>query len=175
MNWTGKTASIFVRNSRLSLLLLIALFAWGAISYLVTPKQYNPRIVAPSFFIQVEFPGADKREVLEQVTRPLENILADIPGVEDIYSVTHHGGRAEVTVNFYVGEDLDSARITLKDRIDSRLDLAPLGILPPRISSIDPDDVPVLTIALESDELDAVALRKFAFRLRDRLIDTGGA
>jgi multidrug efflux pump subunit AcrB len=188
MNWTARLATIFVRNRRLSLLLTIALFLWGGLSYLAAPRQYNPRIVAPAFQIFVEFPGASRAEVLEQVTRPLENVLADLSGVEDIFTVTEAGGRVAATVNFFVGEDLDSAKITLDDALRSNLNLSPLGIQPPLIQSIDPDDVPVLTIALSATEeaqsrnavavearTDPVKLRKLAFRLRESLVQVPGA
>ena len=82
------------------------------------------------------------------------------------------------TVNFFVGEDLDSAKIRLDDTIRSNLDLSPLGIEAPLIQSVDPDDVPVLTIALHpASEAagDPVALRKLAFRVRERLVQVPGA
>ncbi|MCB1146287.1 MAG: efflux RND transporter permease subunit, partial [Leptospiraceae bacterium] len=173
-NWTGKIAQTFVTNKRLSLLLMVSLFIWGAFSFWNTPRQYNPKITAPAFRIQVDFPGASRSEVLEQVTKPLENTLAQIPAIEDIFSVTVEGGMASIIANFYVGEDEDSAKITLNDRIQSDLNLAPLGIQPPRIESINPDDVPVLVIALESQSVSPGDLRKFAFRLRDKLINVEG-
>ncbi|HPJ37696.1 MAG TPA: efflux RND transporter permease subunit, partial [Spirochaetota bacterium] len=117
MNWTGKLARVFVKNGRLSLLIIITLFIWGIASFYATPKQYNPKITAPSFQIQVDYPGASRSEVLEQVTKPLEHILADIPGVDDIYSVSMRGGSSIVNVNFHVGEDFDSAIIMVDDRI----------------------------------------------------------
>ncbi|HON78235.1 MAG TPA: efflux RND transporter permease subunit [Spirochaetota bacterium] len=169
MNWTGKLARVFVKNGRLSLLIIITLFIWGIASFYATPKQYNPKITAPSFQIQVDYPGASRSEVLEQVTKPLEHILADIPGVDDIYSVSMRGGSSVVNVNFHVGEDFDSAIIMVDDRIQRNFDLVPLGIAPPKVRSIDPDDVPVMTIALTSEKVDPVGLRKFAFKLRDRL------
>ena len=175
MNWTGRLAEIFVRNGRLSLLLVGTLFAWGALAFLFTPKQYNPKITAPAFQIHISLPGASREEVLEQVTKPLENVLADIPGVDDIYSVTKSGGSADVTVNFEVGRDPDSAKVTLNDKIESNLNLAPLGIEPPRIRSIDPDDVPVMTLALHGSKRSPVELRKLAFRLRERLALVPGA
>ncbi len=174
-NWTGKLASIFVNNGRLSLLILFTLFIWGGISYFSTPRQYNPRIVAPAFQIVVDFPGADRAEVVEQVTRPLENTVLDIPGVEDVYSVSMPGGRSIVNVNFYVGEDANAAKITLNDRIQSNMDLSPLGVNGPFIRSIDPDDVPVIQIALKSTEVGPVEMRKFAYRLAERLTTVEGA
>jgi multidrug efflux pump subunit AcrB len=174
LNITGQITSLFVKNGRLSLLLLITLFIWGFFSFSLTPKQYNPRIVAPAFQVQVEYPGATRNEVLEQVTKPLENVIRDISGVEDIFSVTYHGGQTIITVNFFVGEDLDSAKITLTDRIHSRIDLAPLGIKSPLIRSIDPDDVPIMTLAVSSEKVDPIELRRYAFKLRQRLIQVEG-
>ncbi|MCB1304047.1 MAG: efflux RND transporter permease subunit, partial [Leptospiraceae bacterium] len=174
-NWTGRIAAIFVNNGRLSLLILFTLFIWGGIAYFSTPRQYNPKIVAPAFQIVVDFPGADRSEVLEQVTKPLENTVLDIQGVEDVYSASMPGGRSIVNVNFYVGENADAAKITLNDRIQSNMKLAPIGIKGPYIRSIDPDDVPVIQIALKSEEMDPVALRKFAHRLAERLTIVPGA
>ena len=175
LNWTGRLARYFIGNGKLTLLTALALLVWGLISFAVTPKKYNPTIVAPAFRIIVDYPGASRTEVLEQVTKPLENVLTDIPGVEDIYSVTENGGRAVVNVNFYVGENFDAAKTAVSDRIRSDMHLAPLGIAPPAIASIDAEDVPILTLALDSDEVDDVGLRKFAFRLRDRLSTVAGA
>jgi multidrug efflux pump subunit AcrB len=169
MNWTGKIARFFVVKGRLSLLSLITLFAWGAISFVAAPKQYNPTITAPAFQVVVDYPGHTQSEVLEQITKPLENVISDIPGVEDIFSTTTQGGQSILTVNFFVGEDFHKAKIALTDRLRSDSDLAPLRSSAPQISTIDPDDVPVLTIAVSSDEIGPIELRKFAFRLRDRL------
>ncbi len=174
MNWTGKLAQIFIRNGNLSLLIVISVFIWGIFSFILTPKQYNPKITAPSFQVVINYPGASKNEVVEEVTKPLERVLANIPGIEDIYSVSYGGGRAVLNVNFYVGEDVDSAKITLDDRIRSNMHLIPMGIDNPVIVSIDPEDVPVMTVALTSSGMNPVELRKFAFRLRDRLGNVPG-
>ena len=175
LNWTGRITRLFVENGRLTLLLALTLLGWGLFAFATTPRQYNPRITAPAFELVVEFPGASRREVLEQVTRPLENVISDIPGVEDVYSVTTRGGRSVVRANFFVGEDPQAAKILLSDRIQSNLNLAPLGIQAPLIRSIDPDDVPVMTIALYGANTDPIALRKLGFRLRDRLRTVAGA
>jgi|GEM_PF-5155264 len=169
MNWTGRLAQIFIRNGNPSLLIVISIFLWGIISFLMTPKQYNPQITAPSFQVIINYPGASKNEVVEEVTKPLERVLANIPGIEDVYSVSRRGGMAQFNITFYVGEDMDSAKITLDDRIRSNMHLIPVGIDQPIISSVDPEDVPVMTIALTSHKANPVELRKFAFRLRDRL------
>lgn len=154
--------------------MVITLFVWGFFSFVFTPKQYNPRIVAPAFQVLVEYPGASREEILKQITKPLENVIRDIPQVEDIFSVTYHGGMSAINVNFYVGEDFDLAKITLTDRINSRVGDIPMGAKRPVIRSIDPDDVPIMTLALSSQKLDPIELRRYGFQLRQKLIQVAG-
>jgi multidrug efflux pump subunit AcrB len=171
----SKLTEFFLKNARISLLVTLGLSIWGVFSFFLTPKQYNPRIVAPAFRIYIEYPGKSREDILEQITKPLESLIADIPEVEDVYSVTKNGGYAVLTVNFFVGEDSEKAKITLTDRINSKLNLAPLGIRPPLISSIDPDDVPILSLAIQSNEKSPSELRRFAFKLKEQLTSIEGA
>jgi multidrug efflux pump subunit AcrB len=169
MNIFGRIARYFLENKQLSVLILIGIILWGMISFAVMPKQYNPDIVAPAFLISAEFPGATVDEVYQIVSKPLEDVLNELPGVENIYSRSIHGGRTETIVEFFVGEDMHSSMIQLRQKISSRLNLSPLGVSDPYIATIDPEDLPIMTLAFYSDTLDAVALRKRAFALRDRL------
>ncbi len=169
MNWTGKLAKFFIENGKLTFLILVSFFLWGAISFLNITKKYNPTIVAPAFQVRVDAPGASREEMLVQVTKPLENVITDIAGVEDVYSVTARGGVSIVNVNFYVGEDLNAAKISLNDRLQSDMNLAPLGISQPKVTSIDPEEVPVITTILSSKKLNPVELRKLAWKVRDEL------
>jgi multidrug efflux pump subunit AcrB len=169
LNWTGRFSRYFVYNGKLTSLLLITLFVGGLFSFFQTPKKYNPTIVAPAFQITIDYPGSTRSEILEQITKPLERVLTDIPGVEDVFSVSLKGGRVIVTVNFFVGEDLDASKVALNDRLQSDGDLAPLGLPTPNVKTLDPEDIPVLVLAVESERLGAIELRKFGFRLRDLL------
>lgn len=174
MNWTGHLAKYFIDNGKLTGILMLGLFIWGILSFSLTPKKYNPTIVAPAFKVTVQVPGASREEVLEEVTKPLENVITDIAGVEDVYSMTVKGGMAIVYVNFYVGEDLNNAKISLNDRLQSDARLAPRGIIGPIVESLDPEDVPVVQIALTSDKLSLVELRKLGFEIKDQLSSVEG-
>ena len=174
MNWTGNLAHFFIKKGKLTFLILISLFLWGYMSFMATPKKYNPTIVAPAFQVTVKAPGSSQEEVLEQITKPLENVITDIDGVEDIYSATFQGGMAVINVNFYVGEDLNQAKVSLADRLRSDESLAPMGIMEPEIVTLNPEEVPVLTIALTSDKLGPIDLRKKAWLVRDQLSQVDG-
>lgn len=174
MNWTGNLAHFFIRKGKLTFLILVSLFLWGYMSFLATPKKYNPTIVAPAFQVTVKAPGSSQEEILEQITKPLENVITDIDGVEDIYSATFHGGMVVINVNFYVGEDLNKAKVSLTDRLRSDSSLAPLGIMEPEVVTLNPEEVPVVTVALTSNSLSPIELRKKAWLVRDQLSQIEG-
>ncbi len=169
LGFAGKIAYTFVMNRRLSLLLILTLFAWGIFSFFITPKQYNPEIVAPAFQVITEFPGASSEEVQELVTKPLENKIADIRGVDDVMSQSMEGGLSILTVKFFVGESIEDSKIKLSQKILGGLDERPKGASLPLIKEINPDDVPIMTIALSSGELSPIALRKLALDIKDEI------
>jgi multidrug efflux pump subunit AcrB len=169
VNIFGKICQYFVMNKKLSLLIFFGIIFWGVLSFIMTPKQYNPEITAPSFNMTVDFPGATAREVYEMVTRPAEDVIQQIPGVDEIYSQSYHGGRSIITVLFHVGENFDESKIRLRQRISSNLDLQPMGVDNILIESIDPDDLAIMTIGLFSNNLDPVSLRKRALKIRNKL------
>ncbi|MFH1356566.1 MAG: efflux RND transporter permease subunit [bacterium] len=174
MNVFGSLCKNFVVNEKLSLLLFIGITLWGIISFTLTPKQYNPEITAPAFEITVGFPGHTAQETYELVTKPLEDVVQEIPGVDEIYSQSHHGGQSIVTVLFDVGKDFDLSKIRLRQRLDTNLNLKPLGVENILVEAIDPDNLAIMTLGLFSDTLDPVSLRKQAFEIRNELKKVNG-
>lgn len=77
MNWTGNLAHFFITNGKLTFLILISLFLWGHLSFLATPKKYNPTIVAPAFQVTVKAPGSFQEEIPELITKPSRGIFYD--------------------------------------------------------------------------------------------------
>ncbi len=75
----------------------------GILALMFTPREEEPQIVVPMVDVFVEAPGLSATQVERQVTIPLEKLLAQIPGVEHVYSSTGTG-RASVTLSFYEGQ-----------------------------------------------------------------------
>ncbi|MDH4330006.1 MAG: efflux RND transporter permease subunit [Candidatus Moranbacteria bacterium] len=165
----GKLAKIFIINKELSVITIVALFAWGIFSFVIMPKQYNPEIVAPAFNIVTEFPGASSSEVYELITRPMEDKIRELPKVDKIMSQSKNGGASIVTVQYFIGENLEDAKTEISKKIEGNMDLKPLGANDPIIKSIDPDDVPIITIGITSESLSMESLRALAFDVKDEL------
>ena len=89
-------------NSPLTPLLLIAALVAGAIALVALPREEEPQISVPMVDIIVTANGYKADEAVELVTRPLEDIVKGINGVEHVYSQTVDD-RVVVTARFFVG------------------------------------------------------------------------
>lgn len=165
----GRIAKVFVMNEKLTLLLMIFLFSWGIFSFALTPKQYNPNIVAPAFQVITEFPGATENEIFELISKPMENVVMDIDGVDVVMSESHDGGVSILIIKFFVGEDMEESKIKLQQKFNSNMNLRPLGSSVPLIKTIDPDEVPILVLGIKSSFYNQIELRRFSLKLRDHL------
>lgn len=169
-----RTARFFVQNKQLSLLLVIVSFVFGFLAFYNTPKQYDPEITLPAFRIVTSFPGATAEEVEKLVTAPVEDKLIEITGVDKISSQSIGGGQSIVTVIFKIGSGLDASKTQVIEKMQSNLNLAPLGVGSPLIQQIDPENVPVMTIAITGKEFTQEGLRAFAFDIKEKLKSVPG-
>src|SRR5687767_3926732 len=86
----GTIARTFI-DSRLTPLIVIASLLLGVGAVLLLPREEEPQIVVPMVDVFVQMPGATPKEIEERVTRPMEKLIWEIPGVEYIYSTTSPG------------------------------------------------------------------------------------
>ncbi|MBF0218585.1 MAG: efflux RND transporter permease subunit [Gammaproteobacteria bacterium] len=156
----GKMAKVFV-HSPLSPLLFFAFLAMGVLGLMFTPRQEDPQISVPMIDIMLSYPGATSQDVAGLAIEPLERIMSEIPGVKHVYSVAMRG-EGMVTVQFDVGEELGPSIVKVHDKIQSNMNKIPPGVQPPLVVPKGPDDVPVVTLTLWSDELDDGIMRTVA-------------
>src|SRR5512136_1261563 len=163
----GRLAHAFI-NSKLTPLVLIASIAMGIAAVLLLPREEEPQIIVPMIDIFVAMPGASAAEVESRVTRPMERLLWQIPGVEYIYSTASPGANMTI-VRFYVGEDEEKSIVRLNQKMFANFDLIPPGASQPLIKPRSIDDVPFLALTLWSNELDGFQIRRAAAELRNDL------
>ena len=165
MGLAGKIAHFFI-DSKLTPLIIVAslLLGVGAISAL--PREEEPQIIVPMIDIFVRMEGASSQEVEERVTKPMEKLLWEIPGVEYIYS-TSSPGLSMVVVRFYVGEDEQGAIVRLQSKLLANYDRIPQGASPPLVKPRYIDDVPILTLTFWGENVDHYTLRRVAAEVED--------
>jgi len=163
----GKLAHAFI-HSKLTPLILIAAIAMGIAAVLMLPREEEPQIIVPMIDVMVSFPGASAREVETRVTKPMERLLWEIPGVEYVYSTSMPGSSMAI-VRFYVGEDEEESIVRLNQKMFANFDLIPPGASQPLIKPRSIDDVPFMALTLWSHELDGFQIRRVAAELRNEL------
>lgn len=169
LNIAGRMANVFVSNREINVLAIVFIVFWGIASFILMPKAYNPDIVAPAFTITTDFPGATASQVKELITRPTEDAVSELPGIDQLISHSFDGGRSVVMAQFKVGTSAENAKISLSQKLKDNLGRKPIGAEDPSVTTMDPDDVLILSIALTSDSRSPQSLRNSAFELADEL------
>ncbi len=161
----GKLANAFI-DSKLTPLIIVSSILLGLGAVLVLPREEEPQIIVPMIDVFVQMPGASAKEVEERVTKPMEKLIWEIPGVEYIYS-TSSPGFAMAVVRFRVGEDEERSIVRLNQKMFANFDLIPPGASPPLIKPRYIDDVPILALTFWSSRYDHMMLRRIAAQLDD--------
>jgi multidrug efflux pump subunit AcrB len=165
--FTGRLAALFI-DSRLTPIVIAASILLGAFSVLMLPREEEPQIKVPMVDVIVSMPGSTAAEVENRMTRPMEKLLWEIPGVEYLYS-TSNPGNAMTVVRFVVGTNLEEALVRLNQKMQANFDRIPLGGSLPLIKPRSIDDVPVLALTFHSATQDHLTLRRLAAQLDDEI------
>ena len=149
---SGRIARYF-QDSQLTPLVALVAFLLGLFAVGVTPREEEPQINVTMANVFIPFPGASVADVESLVSTPAEQVLSQMEGIEHVYSVTRPG-MSILTVQFKVGVPRIDAIVRLRDTMSANRDWAPpeLGILEPVIKPKGIDDVPVVSLALWSDD-----------------------
>src|SRR5262245_16687376 len=107
----GRMAAAFIQ-SKLTPLFIFTSMALGLMAIVALPREEEPQIIVPMVDVMVEMPGATPADVEQRITRPIEQLLWEVPGVEYVYS-TSSTGQSMVIVWFKVNEQHEYAAIRL--------------------------------------------------------------
>ena len=172
VNIAGRLASVFL-ESKITPLMILALFMVGALALLMTPREYNPQIVVPAASIVVAKPGAGPEEIHNLVVKPLEAIMNAQSGVDHTFGYAANDFGV-VTVQFEVGQNQEDSLVKLYNQLMQNMDRIPPGASDPMVRPVNVDDVPILTLTLSSREHDDQRLREVAARLLEHLRNVEG-
>jgi multidrug efflux pump subunit AcrB len=163
--FAGRMASLFI-DSKLTPIIVAASLLLGLFAILVLPREEEPQIKVPMIDVMVAMSGASVREVESRVSRPLEKLLWEIPGVEYLYSTAMPGADLTI-VRFKVGEDLEKSLVKLNQKLQTNFDRIPLGVSFPLVKPRTIDDVPILALTFHSARYDHYTLRRIAAQMDD--------
>ncbi|MCL4811772.1 MAG: efflux RND transporter permease subunit [Vicinamibacteraceae bacterium] len=132
----------------------------GAISLIRLPVDLMPDVSFPSLTIRVSYAGVGPREMEEIVTRPIEQSVSAVAGLEQINSTSREGSSI-VRLNFAYGTDINVAADDVRSRLDRVRGRLPEDADPPVVFKFDSTVFPIVWIGVAGD-FDDVTLREIA-------------
>jgi HAE1 family hydrophobic/amphiphilic exporter-1 len=137
-----------IRNPVPVVLLFIGLVIAGMLSYARLPVKQFPNIQFPVVAVTVTQSGAAPGEMETQITRPVEDAIAGITGVDNVQSVVTQGV-STTSIQFNMGEDLQKKTDEVRAKIDQTRMVLPRDIDEPQITQVEIDSAfPIITYAV---------------------------
>ena len=140
----------FIKRPIGTSLLAIGVFVVGLISYTLLGISALPQVTFPAIWVSASQPGASATTMASTVTAPLERHLGQIPGIDTMRSRSSDGS-AFVLLFFNSGVDIDAAAQQVDAAINAAVPDLPSGLSMPQWHKANPNDDPVISLALTSD------------------------
>ena len=170
-----KISDICIKRPVFATVLSLVIMLLGIVSYTRLPVREYPKIDEPVVTVNTNYRGASAEIIESQVTKPLEDSLAGIEGVEVITSISR-AESSQISVRFKLERAPDSAASDVRDRVSRVRNKLPLAVDEPVIAKVEADANPVIWIAFSSDKHSALEVTDVATRIvKPRLQTLPGA
>jgi len=163
-------AAASVRRPITTVMAFLIVILLGSIAFWRLPVDLMPELVYPTLTVRTDYPNVGPQEVEDLITRPIEEAVAAIAGVETITS-TSSEGQSAVRVAFTWGTDLDEAADEIRTRVDRIRGRLPEDAETPTVFKFDLASFPILYLGVSSTTMDAVALREFTEERIERRLE----
>ena len=133
--------------------LTVSVIVFGVLAYLSLPVNDLPVVDYPVISVQANYPGASPDTVANNIATPLERQFMQINGLELVTSQSTEG-HVSFTLQFALDKSIDAAATDVQTAISQATGSLPTDLpSPPTYSKTNPNDQPILYIALTSDSV----------------------
>ena len=152
----------FIRRPVMTAVLTLSVILFGVLSYFQLPVNDLPAVDYPVIQVQVGYPGASPDTIANNIATPLERQFMQINGLEVVTS-TSTQGVASLTLQFALEKDIDAAATDVQTAISQATGSLPADLpSPPTYSKSNPNDQPIMYIAMTSDSVTPGQLYDYA-------------
>lgn len=144
--WLTRTA---IKRPVAILMLIMALIVLGLQGYGKMPAELQPRVDFPFVSVFTTYPGAGPQEIETLVSKRIEDAISSVSGVKNVTSVSQQGVSV-VSIEFYLGTDIDVAASDVREKVDGVRQLLPEDAEAPTISKANTSSEPILYMAMRS-------------------------
>ncbi len=145
----------------LAIVMSLAIILFGIIGFSFLGVREFPSVDPPVVNVSSNYMGANSDVIESQITEPLEEAINGVQGVRTITSVSREG-RSNITVEFELGVDLETAANDVRDKVSGALNRLPPDMDPPRVEKADADSSPIIFLTVRSDKRDLLEISNIA-------------
>jgi hydrophobic/amphiphilic exporter-1 (mainly G- bacteria), HAE1 family len=152
----------FIRRPVMTAVLTLSVILFGVLSYFELPVNDLPSVDYPVIQVTVGYPGASPDTIANNIATPLERQFMQINGLEVVTSKSTQGV-ATFTLQFALDKNIDAAATDVQTAISQAVGSLPADLpSPPTYSKSNPNDQPIMYIALTSDSVTRGQLYDYA-------------
>lgn len=140
-------SDLCIRRPVFATMLIVALVVLGLASYKDLGLDLFPKVDLPTITITTTLQGASPEEVESQITKPIEEAVNTINGIDELRSTTLEG-RSQVFVSFVLEKNIDVAANEVREKVAQIVGRFPQGTDQPAIEKFDPDAAPIMVIVV---------------------------
>ncbi len=161
-------SDISIRNPVFAWMLMISFLVVGAVAFPRLGVSQMPDVDFPTVTVRLEWEGASPEVMEKDVVDVVEDAMMAVEGIVDVTSVARHGS-ATVTVEFELSRDIDAAMQDVQTRLSQAQRLLPRDMNPPVVSKQNPEDQPIMWVALSGPRRQQELSDLVRNRIKDRL------
>jgi HAE1 family hydrophobic/amphiphilic exporter-1 len=155
-------STLFIRRPIATSLIMLGIGGFGLIAYRALPVSDLPNVDFPTLNVGAGLPGGDPGTMASAVASPLERQFTTIAGIDEMTSSSSTGS-SNVTLQFDLNRDIDSAAVDVQTAIAAVMPLLPAGMpAPPSFRKFNPADSPIMFLGLTSDVVPMYVLDDYA-------------
>src|SRR6201985_2296017 len=155
-------SDVFIRRPIATSLIMLGIAVFGVIAYRALPVSDLPNVDFPTLNVGAGLPGGDPGTMASAVASPLERQFTTIAGLDEMTS-SSSAGSTNVTLQFDLGRNIDSAAVDVQTAIAAVMPMLPTTMTsPPSFRKNNPNDSPILMLNLTSKTLPLPVLDDWA-------------
>ena len=143
-----KLAEVSVKRPVFAVMMSAALVVLGWFSYRDLGLDLMPRTDSPTVNVRASLPGASAEEIETTITKPIEAAVNTINGIDELRCSSNQGN-GNCTITFTLEREIEAATQDVRDKVATVR--FPRDTTPPVVSKFDPDQAPILTLAVVSN------------------------
>ena len=162
-------SAVSIQRPVLTIVLSVVILIFGAIGFTYLGVREYPNVDPAVITVSTNYTGSNADVIDSQITQPLEEDISSVAGIRTISSVSREG-RSQITIEFELGVDLETAANDVRDKVAGAIGSLPTDVDPPVVAKADADATPIMVLNVSSASRDLLQLTDLADKVfKERL------